>query len=400
MKTTLLIVLGCLVSQTAQAGIDRQIRIRLQDYAGVSMKLKSEALAVAEQILTQAAVSPIWLDCSPALADSMDDGCRQRPNAQDIVLRLLPEKMAAAVGLKTACLGYAVVPRGGFGTLAAVFVDKARREAERALASRSAVLGHAVAHEIAHLLIGKAEHGARGLMQPVWSRSQLLRATAEPMALDHDENRAIAEDLHNRSAAVLRSGHTATAGVAPELHVRILNEGGVSKMMLREAVSTATKAYEQVGVKVSWLDCTPDRKRIPEACRETPTRGTRLLRLVPGNLVRKLRPAVGELGRAALREDRSGGRMAYVFPSLVEDLAERAASGLEARLLFGRLLGYAMAHELAHLLGVHHGEAGVMGVGWGLDELGEVRAGAFGFAPAQAARVRTSVEGSKEVTAD
>ena len=40
--------------------------------------------------------------------------------------------------------------------------------------------------------------------------------------------------------------------------------------------------------------------------------GTKLLRLVPRATVGKLRPVLGELGRAALRKDRSGGRMAYV----------------------------------------------------------------------------------------
>lgn len=198
MKTTLLIVLGCLASQAAHADDGRQIRIRVQDYAGVSAKLRAEASAVAEQILNEGGALPIWLDCSLAVGEAMDERCRQRPNAQDIVLRLMPEKMAAAVGLKTACLGYAVVPQNNFGTLAAVFVDEARRKAERALASRSAVLGHAMAHEIGHLLIGKAEHGSRGLMQPVWGRSQLLRATSSPMALTAREGQAIAHNLRSR----------------------------------------------------------------------------------------------------------------------------------------------------------------------------------------------------------
>jgi hypothetical protein len=57
-----------------------------------------------------------------------------------------------------------------------------------------------------------------------------------------------------------------------------------------------------------------------------------------------------------------------------------------------------MAHELAHLLGVHHGEAGVMGVAWGLDELDEMRAGGFGFANADAARLLATV--SQPHTAD
>lgn len=201
-------------------------------------------------------------------------------------------------------------------------------------------------------------------------------------------------------AALVLSSRVLIASPAPELHVRILNEAGVSKMMLKQAISIAAKAYEKAGVNVSWLDCTPGQKQLPEACQETAIPGTRLLRLVPGEVVGKLRPSLGELGRAALREDRSGGRMAYVFPSLVEDLAGGVASGLEARLLFGRLLGYAMAHELGHLLGVHHGEAGVMGVAWGFDELDDVRAGAFGFASAEAQRVLAAVNQSHTADAD
>jgi hypothetical protein len=152
-------------------------------------------------------------------------------------------------------------------------------------------------------------------------------------------------------------------------------------MMLKEALSTATKIYEKAGVKVSWLDCTLGGKRLAEACHQPASPGTRFLRLVSGAAVEKLRPEVGELGRALLRPDGSRGRMAYVFTSRVEDLAGRAASGLEARLLFARLLGCAMAHELGHLLGMRHAGAGVMSTAWGVDELDATRAGVFGFEP-------------------
>ena len=195
MKITLPIVLGCLLTQAAPANDEPQILVRVQDYAGVSEKLRSEAFAVSGEILVRAGVALGWLDCSPNQAGSVDARCKRRPNGRDIILRLMPEKMAAAAGLKTACLGYAIIPRNNFGTMAAVFVDKARRKAEEALASRSAVLGHAVAHEIAHLLIGKAEHAPRGLMRAVWSRSELLRATASPMSFSGRETQAIAESL-------------------------------------------------------------------------------------------------------------------------------------------------------------------------------------------------------------
>ena len=206
MRISEMVVLGCLLSTAASAESGNRIRVRVQDYAGVSPKRLAEAFAIAGEILHGANVSAVWLDCSPNANEAMDAGCGRRPDAQDIVLRLMPEKMAAATGLKTACLGFAVLPSGDYGTLAAVFVDKARSKAERALASRSAVLGHAIAHEIGHLLIGEAQHAPRGLMQAVWSRSTLLRATALPMELSGAEKEAIAINIRGRA---IRARHSA-----------------------------------------------------------------------------------------------------------------------------------------------------------------------------------------------
>ena len=198
MKTSRIALLTCLLSQTAWAAPDTEIRIRIQDYAGVNEKTRAAAFVVAEEILASAGAAPLWLDCTPGL-EGMDERCKRRPTAQDVILRLMPEKMAAAAGLKTVCLGYAAVPRDAFGALAAVFVDKARRTAEKALASRSSVLGHAIAHEIAHLLIARPDHSSRGLMRPVWSRQELLRSTASPMRLTEKEARAIRANLRARS---------------------------------------------------------------------------------------------------------------------------------------------------------------------------------------------------------
>lgn len=202
MRTSLPIVLGCLLAQAALAGEEAQIFVRVQDYASISPQHRTEAFTLASQILARAGVAAVWLDCSHNQAGPVDERCKRSPNSQDVILRLMPDKMAAATGLKTSCLGFAILPRNDLGRLAAVFVDKARRKAERALASRSAVLGHAVAHEVAHLLIGKAEHSPRGLMQAVWSRSELLRATASTMELTRAEARAIQANLAVRLSRI------------------------------------------------------------------------------------------------------------------------------------------------------------------------------------------------------
>ena len=199
MEISRIVGMGCLLACAASAAEAPRVRIRVQDYAGVSHERRVEAFDIAAAILQEAGVASVWLNCSPNQAEPMDSACSQKPGPLDVVLRLMPEKMARATGLKTACLGFAVIPVDDFGALAAVFVDEARSKAERALASRSAVLGHAIAHEVAHLLIGRAGHASRGLMQAVWSRRELLRATAFPMKLLDSEEAAIAANLLRRA---------------------------------------------------------------------------------------------------------------------------------------------------------------------------------------------------------
>ena len=198
MKINRIVLLGCLLGPAAWGSQRDEIRVRIQNYAGVSEKLQAKAYAVAERILSEVSVSVQWLDCSPVLGEGMDAGCKKRPGPADLFLRLMPERMATSAGMNTVSLGYALVPKGELGSLAAVFPDKARRKADHSLAKRPSVLGHAIAHEIGHLLLGIAEHSEYGLMQANWSPGQLLRATARPMEFNRRDVRQIQRNVRAR----------------------------------------------------------------------------------------------------------------------------------------------------------------------------------------------------------
>ena len=123
MRLGRIVVLGCLLETVAWGASDREIRVRIQDYRGISPKLWTESLAVAEAILDAAGVKPLWLNCSLSLEDQMDSGCRTKPRPRDIFLRLVPQRNAQRAGFKTACMGYALLPKEGFGVLATVFAE-------------------------------------------------------------------------------------------------------------------------------------------------------------------------------------------------------------------------------------------------------------------------------------
>ena len=139
-----------------------------------------------------------WLECAPSAAERMDPRCAARPEAADIFMRLMPERMAAKLGFQVDCLGFAIVPEHSFGRVAAVFWDKARRAALKWGARRSTVLGHAIAHEIGHLLIAERGHARRGLMKARWSQSEIRHANKVPMKFDRREKERIQQSLQAR----------------------------------------------------------------------------------------------------------------------------------------------------------------------------------------------------------
>jgi hypothetical protein len=90
--------------------------------------------------------------------------------------------------------------------LATVYVDRVEWLASQAQCdgatipgcTAATVLGLAVAHELAHLLLGTNAHGATGLMRAAWSRSELQRNDPADWILTTGESHAMIRALRQR----------------------------------------------------------------------------------------------------------------------------------------------------------------------------------------------------------
>jgi len=156
---------------------------------------------------------------------------------------------------------------------------------------------------------------------------------------------------------------------ASVISIQIQGETQVDPATLFGARADVMRLYHDAGVHLSWVTSHPDLVII--IC------GQRDACDVGGS-------SSSTLGQAIINKTSRQGRIAYVYHERVTDFAEQA--GMES----ADLLGYVIAHEVAHLLGVSHGSTGLMRAGWDVSELTLASCGLLHFSVPEEEVVRRS----------
>ena len=160
------------------------IVLEVPGHARIPPHIVTRAKAEMARIYRDACVNIMWSD--PAPGTSRPYALRS-PAATDpgFALVVLPRQMTDQLGVATEALGGAAGTPEARGRMAYVFYDRVVRVArERLHTGRRTgsydfddvvVLGHAMAHEIGHLLLPYG-HSATGLMRAKWADADLRRA--------------------------------------------------------------------------------------------------------------------------------------------------------------------------------------------------------------------------------
>jgi hypothetical protein len=180
---------------------DRVIVARTFNNYGLSVEDLREARAYASASLKGAGIDVTWIDCwhGDREAPNAPARCREAIGA-DLVLRL--QKAPKATSERYVSLGFSLVMPEGTPFLATVYADLAEETARRAGVAPRSVLGHAIAHEIGHLLLNTNSHPDAGLMRAAWSQRELRRNDA------HDWEFRQPEADTMRAAIASRDGRT------------------------------------------------------------------------------------------------------------------------------------------------------------------------------------------------
>ncbi|MDA1237233.1 MAG: hypothetical protein O3A53_20875 [Acidobacteria bacterium] len=156
---------------------DPQITVRLYDYANMAQEVLERARRQAAHIYRRAGLRLSWEIC-PISDDAARENrdCSRRADAATIRMSILSKIMAKKMANKSTEFGYAVALANGHGVIAGIFYERTVREADSVGIARHTMLGHTIAHEIGHLLLGPGSHSTQGIMTPNWTQREIYLA--------------------------------------------------------------------------------------------------------------------------------------------------------------------------------------------------------------------------------
>lgn len=141
------------------------VRIRLYNLAEVGSGEIKGGTSDAAEIFQLAGIKLDWTMCSGKAEDAPPQ-CAMPLGLGEIAVRLLRRPTDRKVEFAPNTGGVAIrATREGGGGYITVYYDRVEEIAERVRIRRKCVLGHALAHEIGHLLLPAGSHSQAGIMR-------------------------------------------------------------------------------------------------------------------------------------------------------------------------------------------------------------------------------------------
>ncbi len=190
-------MLGCALMTRAEdpAPSRRPIAIVVSNHSDASRQLILEAENAAAEVFDRAGLVVDWINCGRELDLSSKSRCSRQVGPHDLVVRIVPR----AGTLPRWVFGASFVSEG-VGAYADVFLDHVRRiQEEHRQTSRARVVGHVVAHEVGHLLLGTTAHSRAGIMQANWETEQLQAISMGRLLFSPEQGRQMRAKVEARA---------------------------------------------------------------------------------------------------------------------------------------------------------------------------------------------------------
>ena len=168
------------------------VTVAIYDDVQLPLQVLADARDEAMRVYRKAGVPISWIVCkSSKLEVEPDLGCQDPPSLTHLNLRIVPHASKVSDGV----FGLAFLSAEGTGAYADVSYNSAEELDRDWHVGLAQVLGHVMAHELGHLLLGSNAHSQQGIMSPRWHRDELHLASTGLLLFSEDQARFMRERL-------------------------------------------------------------------------------------------------------------------------------------------------------------------------------------------------------------
>ena len=186
-----LLHLGLAVVQLS-AATSAWMTVSVYNDASVPAGAMASAEATASAIFRQAGLEIEWIPCAASGGNMPEStSCSEAAYPRHVHVRILSRSR----NLASSTLGVSYLSSDGTGCYSDIFFVPVAELHSTSGQEVGTILGQAMAHEIAHLLLGTNSHSAIGIMRAQWQREKLLRAGKGEMLFTRAQAQVMRERL-------------------------------------------------------------------------------------------------------------------------------------------------------------------------------------------------------------
>ena len=187
-----ILLLNIVASAGAQVGAPAsQVTVSVHNDAHVPLDTLVSAESTASRVFREAGLNVEWMNCIGVGNHGSASPCTKAAYPTYLHIRIV----ARARNLPGTTFGIAYLSADGSGCYSSAFLEPIVHLNAIRGQGVAPVLGHVMAHEIAHLLLGTNSHAAEGIMRAQWQRDELLSASRGELLFSPRESQVMRERL-------------------------------------------------------------------------------------------------------------------------------------------------------------------------------------------------------------
>ena len=164
------------------------ITVAIYDDAQLSPRVLADAEDEATRIYQKAGIPILWIGCNPSRTDAKSDSrCQDPPSAMHLNMRIVPHARKSSDDI----FGVAFLSAEGTGAYSDIFYDSVEQLDRDWHVGLARVLGHVMAHELGHLVLGSNAHSRQGIMRSSWHVDELHRASMGDLLFSEEQGQSM-----------------------------------------------------------------------------------------------------------------------------------------------------------------------------------------------------------------